>query len=355
MKKIYFTPGPSQLYPSVAKHIERALSDDVLSMSHRSITFQEIYEDATNSLKKLLGIPQEYSVFFISSATEGMERVIQNCVAKRSFHYIQGGFAKRFYQTAVDYKKNAEKYEMEQGKGFDFQTIEAPRAAELITITQCETSTGVIVPEHEISNLKKRYPHALIAVDVVSSIPCTNLDYEFTDCVFFSVQKGFGLPAGLGVLVLSPAAMEKSQFVKSKGYSIGSYHSFEELLGYASKHQTPETPNVFALYLLSNVLQDMLDVGIEKIRKQTDAKAQLMYEFFDNHKVYGPFVKNPADRAKTVLVIEVKGGSEELRMRLKKQGIVVGGGYGPFKNQHIRIANFPAHSVQMVKKLLSNL
>ena len=353
--KYFFTVGPSQLYPTVEGYIKKALEDDVFSMNHRGDVFGEMYQRIDTSLHTFLGIPKAYSVFFLGSATEGMERIIQNCVAKKSHHIITGSFGKRFYQIALDLKKQAEKYEVEFGLGVDVSKIKISKNIELIAVTQSDTSTGVVISESDIAALKKRNPHALIAVDVVSSIPYTNLDYSLMDAVFFSVQKGFGLPAGLGVLVLSPEAMEKSKWLKKKGYATSGFHSFEELHAYSLKHQTPETPNVFDIYLLDKVLHDMLRLGITNIRKDTDAKAHLMYDFFENHKDFAPFVKTHRDRAKTVLVIEVKGGSEGLVQRLKNKGIHVGSGYGPFKESHIRIANFPAHSMQMVKKLLNNL
>ena len=59
MKKIYFTPGPSQLYYSVEKHIESALKEDIMSMSHRSESFKSLYSETINNLRALLEIPPD--------------------------------------------------------------------------------------------------------------------------------------------------------------------------------------------------------------------------------------------------------------------------------------------------------
>ena len=68
-----------------------------------------------------------------------------------------------------------------------------------------------MIPAENIHKVAKQYPDKLIAVDAVSSAPYGDLDYRLLDIVFFSVQKLFGLPAGLGILIVSPRAIEKSE------------------------------------------------------------------------------------------------------------------------------------------------
>lgn len=355
MKNIYFTPGPSQILPSVAKYLKDALQEDIPSISHRGKTYQELFASTTEMLRKLLKIPKDYEVFYISSATEAMERIIENCVTANSYHFVNGAFSKRFYDTALELKKNPTKYEVEDGKGFTFQKVKIPHPTELVCFTQNETSTGVMIDPSDIYEIKKNNPDSLIAVDIVSSVPYVTLDYTFLDCVFFSVQKGFGLPAGLGILIISPKAMEKAKFLADNNHNVGSYHNFLVLSQFAKKNQTPETPNVLGMYLLNKVVQEMLKTGIETIRKQTERKAKTLYTFFEKNKAYTVFVEDKNLRSPTVIVIEVKGGSTNLIKNLKEKGIVMGSGYGSYKEKHIRIGNFPAISIKDVKKLLRNL
>lgn len=388
MKKLFFTPGPSELFPTVPAHLKNGLKENVYSMSHRGSGFQNMYENTCCLLKKLLNISDDYQIFFLSSATESMERVIENCVEEKSFHFVNGAFSDRFFKTAQELGKKPQKCESKEGCGFGFNKTKIPQDAELVCFTHNETSTGVAVDLGDIQTFKRKfnnqsviarsprrpwrsqsekrllrthYPvhprndnwrNALIALDIVSSVPYVDVNYSFFDCVFFSVQKGFGLPAGLGVLIVSPKAMEKSSVLQKKGIPIGSYHSFSSLLQYGEKFQTPETPNVLGIYLLGKVAKDMLEIGIQKIRKETEEKAQMMYDFFEKSGKFRPFVRNPKDRSQTVLTIEVRSGSKPIIEKLKKKGIIVGSGYGAFKESHIRIANFPAITRRDVKKLL---
>ena len=61
----------------------------------------------------------------------------------------------------------------------------------------------------------------LLAVDAVSSLPYPDFDYTILDSVFFSVQKGFGLPAGLGVWMVNDRCIAKAEQLLSRGISIG--------------------------------------------------------------------------------------------------------------------------------------
>ncbi len=203
-----------------------------------------------------------------------------------------------------------------------------------------------------IYDLKKANPEKLIAIDTVSSTPYVDINFKYIDICFFSVQKGFGLPAGLCVMIASPKALEKTEKLFKKDFSIGSYHSLKNLSEKAKDFQTPETPNVLNIYLLGKVTKDMLKKGIKKIRQETDKKAIALYNFFDNHKKYQPFINDVKFRSPTSLVFDVKGESVLLRKKLAKKGFIVSAGYGDNKLNHIRIANFPAHSYKDLKQML---
>lgn len=355
MNKTFFTPGPTHLYPDVNDYIEQALAENICSINHRSKEFMDIYKSTVDSLKSLLNIPAGYHVFFLSSATECMDRMIQNTVEERSFHFVNGAFADRFYKTAIELNKKAEKIEVPYGEGFDFDKVEIKNNPELICITQNETSTGVAVDTENVYILKQLYPEALIAVDIVTSAPYVNLDFNKIDAAFFSVQKGFGLPAGLGVLLVNDKCLDKARAMKNKNLSIGSYHNFMSLYDNAVKYQTTETPNVLGIYLLGKVCDCLNNYGIDKVRKETEEKANLLYNFFDGHNSYKPYVKNKSDRSKTIIEVDVGDKQKEFKKALAEIGIIVGSGYGKLKETHIRIANFPMHKIEDVKKIVSNL
>lgn len=349
---INFTPGPSQLYFTAEDHVKKAFRDGIPSLSHRTKEFESISRDVTEGLRELLNVPANYQLVFCASATEIWERIIQNLVEENSHHLVNGAFSKKFFETATQLNKKPSLTEVKSGEGFGDFNIPS---TELIALTQNETSTGVSLPLDYVNSFRAKNPDALIAVDAVSSLPYPAFDYSKVDSVFFSVQKGFGLPAGLGIWMVNERCIAKAESLVSKGLSIGSYHSLPSLISMAKKNQTPETPNVLGIYLLSKVVQDMLRRGIQIIRKETEYKAAILYQALNTHPVLKPFVKDESWRSKTVIVAECGDQTEKLTKLLVQKGMLPGDGYGAAKTHQLRFANFPAHSKEQYELLVDTI
>ena len=200
-------------------------------------------------------------------------------------------------------------------------------------------------------DFRQQYPQALLSLDIVSSAPYPQIDWQQVDMAYFSVQKGMGLPAGLGVLIASPATLERADIL-AEHRSTGSYHRFASLKQKSDRYQTPATPNMLAIWLLGRVGQDMLDHGIDRIRKETEGKAYRLYAYAEQSPHLEAFVSTKGHRSTTVIVMEVTGGAAPLIAALAKRDLIVGAGYGKMKGRHIRIANFPTHSQEQVCHLI---
>ncbi|MHA6247059.1 aminotransferase class V-fold PLP-dependent enzyme [Pontibacter sp. CAU 1760] len=354
--KIYFTPGPSELYPTVPQHMQTALEEKIGSISHRSKQFQEIFDHAVTGLRTLLQLPDNYQVLFLASATEVWERALQNTAQQESFHLVNGSFSARFFETAQELGCNAQQHEVPFSEGFDVDAIEVPATAELIALIQNETSSGACIPVANINKFRqKAAADALIYVDAVSSLPNPAFDFAQVDSVYFSVQKCFGLPAGLGVWLVNDRCIAKAEALAASGKVIGSYHSLPSMLSKAKANQTVETPNVLGIYLLGKVLEDMNAKSVEVIREETAAKAQLIYTYLEQSSTFTPAVATAAHRSPTTIVANSAVAASEVNQRLAPFNMAVGSGYGKYKESQIRIANFPAHSIAHVKTLIVKL
>ncbi|MDB5272769.1 MAG: serC [Chitinophagaceae bacterium] len=352
--KTYFTPGPSELYPTVYAHMAEALDRKIPVISHRSKAFQEIYANAVSGLRQLLNLPDNYQILFLSSATETWERILQNCVEHTSFHAVNGSFSKRFYEFAGELELTGIKNEVSFGESFRANDLAIPAEAEVICLTQNETSSGAAMPVSEISKVREQHKDALIVVDAVSSLPFPDFDYSKIDSVFFSVQKCFGLPAGLGVWILNERCIDKAKKVSALR-STGTYHTVDSMLSKALVNQTPETPNVLNIFLLSKVVEDMNKIGAAELRASTERKAKMIYDYLASSKNFEIFVSNEAYRSQTTIVANTKMAPAEVNKLLAPFDMAVGSGYGNYKEKQIRIANFPAHSEVQVEKLVSTL
>jgi len=352
--QVNFTPGPSQLYFTVADHARQAFKEGIPSLSHRSKKFEQISRETTDGLRELLNLPADYHIFFTGSATEIWERIFQNLVEQTSFHLVNGSFSKRFHEIGIQLNKNPVKTESPAGQGFE-NDLSIPPNTELIAVTHNETSTGVSLPVEWIHQLKEKNPQTILAVDAVSSMPYPDFDFNLVDSLFFSVQKGFGLPAGLGVWMANERCVAKAETLAAKNISIGSYHNIPTLLAHAKKNQTPETPNVLGIYLLGKVVEDFLRRGINIIRKETEYKAAILYQALETNEWISPFVKEKKFQSKTVIVADCQEQTEKISAFLATKGLHAGDGYGASKKTQLRFANFPAHSKEQFEHLVDSL
>lgn len=351
--KRFFTPGPTHLYPTVPNHIQTALSQHIPSISHRSEVFKNMYGETVQALREVFTLPSNWEVLFFASATEIWERLLQNCISTHSFHFVNGSFSDRFFMAGKKLKLGVMNAEADWGQGFS--EVGIPGGVEMINFTRNETSTGVMTPESFIYDYRTKHPDPLITVDMVSSAPYTDWDWSQIDAAYFSVQKCFGLPAGLGVLLCGPRILERAQEKANTGVSIGTYHSFPAMAQKTRQNQTIETPNGLAIYLLGKVCQDMLARGVKEMRQTIRERAQILYEFLEAHPRWSPFVEDTSFRSQTVIVADLPEGSKEVLEQLAGKDLIIGNGYGKMKGKQLRIANFPAFTDQDFEVLLTEL
>jgi phosphoserine aminotransferase len=352
MKKSFLTPGPSELYFTAADHIREALQHNICEISHRSKAFQDIVQHTITQLRTLFDIPADYHIVFTASATEIWERIIQNLSAKHTYHLVNGSFSSKFYDFAVQLGRETQKYQVPENQGFERGKINIQPQTELICLTHNETSTGVAMPLNDIYYIRNQNPDALIALDMVSSAPYPDLDFKQVDTAFFSVQKCFGLPAGLGVWIFNDRCVQKAEQLQKDKQILGTYHTVAALLANINKYETPETPNMLGIYLLGKVAQDMNSIGIQQIRNSTNYKAALLYDRLAKSKTFKPAVENKDFRSQTVIVAE--GSAEKIKEFLalcQTQNLIIGTGYGKAKDTQMRIANFPTHSKEVFEKV----
>lgn len=350
---IYFTPGPSQIYYTVPDHLKQALKEDVMCISHRSGAFQKIFAEARANIKSLLNLPDGYDIYFTSSANEIWERIVQNLIGKHSHHFVNGSFAEKFHQFATEYQKLPSKHKVDPGK--PFYNYDIPADTELISVTLNETSTGFAFDTSKISELRAAHPDKLLAADGVSAFPAVPFDFNLVDTAYFSVQKCFGLPAGLGVWIVNQKCYEKAQLLEKQGHVTGSYHRLMQLKAEGDKNQTPETPNVLGIYLLAKVTGDLLFRTSRQIQNDTTYKATILYQAIEQSKSLNPFVAEKVNQSKTVIVAECANGNKAILEQFAAKGWIVGKGYGSFKDSHIRLANFPVHSKEVMEEIADTI
>lgn len=351
----YFTVGPSQMHFDFEKYLKEALKKDIPSISHRSPQFTELYFSLTKNLLKIFKAPKDYSVVFLGSGTEFMERTIQNLSSRETLHFVGGAFAGRCAKFAQNAGRNVTVVQMEKDGSYDLDKIPKGANPELVFLTHSETSSGTMLPKKFIEEVIKLFPNAVFACDIVSSAPVSDIPVSKLDVIFFSVQKGFGLPAGLSVGLLSQRAIDQAKKLEDKQKGKNIFHSYVQMSEYAKLGKTKETPNVLLMFLLNKVLENYLKTGLSTLRAKIKKNHKLLSDTLLKITSLDFSQISPKWRSETVLVANTPNGSEGILGKLKKKGVTIATGYGKEKNEKIRIANFPQFSDTDIKNLIKRL
>ena len=248
-----------------------------------------------------------------------------------------GSFGKKWVDYACHILPSTQGLKIAANQSILVADLEVGSEIDLLAITQNETSNASQVPMDVLKSLASKFPEKMIAVDTTSSMGGIALDFSLADVWYASVQKCFGLPAGLGILLISRKAKEK---VARKGEG-GRYNSLSFMLENAASYQTHYTPNVLGIYLLYRVLQDLDPIA------QVDARLRQrmanLEKIVAQSSVFKLLVDNSVTRSTTVAAIAAE---EQVIVAVKKaaekEGMQLGGGYGPLKSSSFRVANFPA-------------
>ncbi|QDA62228.1 aminotransferase class V-fold PLP-dependent enzyme [Hymenobacter jejuensis] len=333
-----FNPGPSAVYPEVRNYLTAAYDEGWLSAPHRGERFTGLMRQTIEELKKKLNIPQDYTVFFLSSATECWEVLAQSLTPTKSFHLYSGAFGEKWYEYAKALRPACTGYPFGIDEVPDVAALPLPDdEVDMVCITQNETSNATQLRDGFILNLYNRLGGALLAVDATSSLGGVQLKYIKADVWFASVQKCFGLPAGLGLMVLSPRAVARFRQINERSHYNSLTAQYEKMLNY----QTTHTPNVLGIYLLYRVLQDRQP--IKTVHQHLLDRATKLYDYFDQATQLKPLVQNPETRSTTVIGLQGPPQLiDDVKRRALQLGLQLGNGYGNWKPTSLRIANFPA-------------
>lgn len=343
---ISFYPGPSRIHDEIPRYVKEACKKGILSINHRSDEFMHLSEKTIGLLKKKLNIPDDYTLFYTSSATECWEIIAQSLVTRRSYHLYSGAFGQKWYDYTKRICSGVRQYPFEREELLNPKKYRFGAEGGVICITQNETSNGTQVTHETIRLISESNPNHLVAVDATSSMAGITLDFNAADIWFASVQKCFGLPAGLAVMVCSPKAMKSVAKIGEKDH----YNSLTFMAEMMDKWQTPFTPNVLGIYLLMRVMED--SKSIEDVEKKIVKRYKRWVDFFGQSNNLTHLVKNTAAHSFTVIPVTApEAVITSIKKEAKKKGLLLGEGYGDLKASTFRIANFPAIKKGEIEKL----
>ena len=335
-----FGSGPSKVRTEALDALA-ATGATLMGTSHRQPPVKNLVGSIRDGLAELFTLPDGYEVVlgvggshaFFDAATFGLIR-------ERSQHLVHGEFTGKFAKAVAGAPFLAEPDIRES----DFTTHPDPVAVagvDTYAWAHNETSTGVMVPVERVAGADEG---ALVLIDATSGAGGLPVDIAQTDTYYFAPQKTFGSDGGLWVALMSPAAIERAQQIKSSGRHIPGFTDLPLAIDNSRKNQTYNTPALATLHLLDSQLRWMLQQGglDWAVNRTTDSSTRL-YEWAEASTYATPFVTDPADRSLVVGTIDLEGvEASAVAAALRENGVVDVDGYRGLNRNQLRIAMFPA-------------
>ncbi len=345
-----FIPGPVKVNDDVLQQLARP------TLGHRGKEYSQLHGETVDMLKKILFTNQ--NVFLSTSSASGIwEAAIRNCVGfdETVLCTCCGAFSDKWADVAKSCGRNVDELKVEWGQATTAEMIDKKLASgkyAAVTLVYSETSTGLMNPVYQISEMmKQKYPDVLVLVDAVSAMVGLPLHFDDLgwDVVLASVQKAFAIPPGFAIAAVSKRALEKSKSVPGRGY----YFDFQAFAKSAEKNQTPTTPSIPHVMALHYQCKKLLQEGMEHVWQRHKEMGEYVrlwakanFDVFCEER----YASNTLTTVKNTRGINV---AEVISAVQKKHNTLFGNGYGKLKDQTFRIAHMGDITLDEVKELLA--
>ena len=275
-----FGAGPTGLpLPVLQRVLDEGLSYgdsgmSVMEMSHRSRWFDDIQASAETRLRRLLNLPEEFSVLFLQGgASLQFAMIPMNFLGtgQTAGYVTTGSFAKKAYSEA---KKVGSARIIASSEDSGFRTLPViegsvvPQDLAYVHFTSNNTIYGTqwqtwptdVVPP--------------VVADMSSDILSRPIDANRFHLIYAGAQKNLGI-AGLTVVLVN-----KSWVYDKSVAGLPSMLSYQTHLDNDSRYNTPPT---FAVYVLSVLLEWIEEQGgLPAITERNEEKARLLYGVLDD-------------------------------------------------------------------------
>lgn len=337
-----FVPGPTNVPDRVLRAMHRAQED------HRSSAFPELTHGLLRDLKPVFGATEGRPFIFAATGTGMWEAALTNTLAPgdRVLAARFGQFSHLFIDTAERLGFRVDVIDVEWGEAVDPGLIGAALAADkahaikAVLLVHNETATGVT---NDLAGIREamdeaRHP-ALLLVDGVSSIG--SLDFQFdawgVDVAICGSQKGFMMPAGLGMLCVSPEALGR---IETNRYP-RAYFDLRPQILHNDQGYFPYTPALAHLFGLREALDMLHEEGMAQVAAR---HARLAEGVRRAVHAWGLqlIARDPESRSNTVTGIVVPEGKDARHVidhAFRRWDLALGSGLGRLNGRVFRIGH----------------
>jgi alanine-glyoxylate transaminase/serine-glyoxylate transaminase/serine-pyruvate transaminase len=341
-RNFLFVPGPTNVPDRVLNAMHRPMED------HRSPVFPKLPLSIFPDLKKVFRTSEGQPFIFAATGTGMWEAALVNTCSPgdRVLAARYGQFCHLFIDCAQRLGLQVDIIDVPWGEGAPPDKIEealrkdAKHEYKGVLVVHNETATGVTsniaAVRQAIDNAK--HP-ALLYVDGVSSVGSLEfrMDDWGVDLAITGSQKGFMLPAGLGLIGVSQKALARRESAKLPRV----FFDFGDQIKANATGYFPYTPPLALLYGLRESLDMLLEEGLDNVYARHHRLAEGVRAAV---KAWGLTVcaKDPKWNSDTVSAVMVPpgfDGAAVIETAFRKYNMALGAGLGQMAGKLFRIGH----------------
>ena len=358
-RKLTFIPGPIEF----SKNVLAAMSTP--SQAHTSPEFVKVFQSVLLKTRKMFASKVESGsqpFVLAGSGTLGWDLCGANFVNKSDNVLVlsTGFFSDSFANCLKIYSDKVDVLEAPQfGAAIDNSQLESMLSKtkyDVITITQTDTSSGVLSNVEEISKIiKKSNPDAFIIVDAVCATACEALEFDSwgIDYVLTASQKAVGVPAGLSISIASARAIKKAEARESPSAFFTDMKRWLPIMrAYeAGKGAYFATPPVQLIHALNASFDEILSKEDQSIDARVQAHV-VASDYFKDKCVNElglklvPVSKDVAAHGLSVIYYPENITAGDLLSKMAENGFTIAGGiYKDYKDKYFRVGHMGVSAV----------
>lgn len=207
-RNLLMIPGPIEFTPAVLREMGKATT------SHIAPAFIEQFGQALERMRDVFICPDGQPFVVAGSGTLAMDLAGANLVEPGDAVLVvnTGYFGDRYGDLLARYGAEVDHIRAEIGDAPDMESVESAlmsRDYKLMTITQVDTSTGVLADVQAMAKLAQE-TGTMVVVDGVCSVAGETLRMTEwgVDFALTASQKAISVPPGLALAVAGPRAMQ---------------------------------------------------------------------------------------------------------------------------------------------------
>ena len=317
MKKYNFNAGPSILPDVVLEAAAKAIIDfdgtglSLLSISHRTPEFEAVLAEAKSLLKELLGIPDNYKIYFMGGgASTQFFHIPANFLGKKAGYVNTGVWTKKAIKEAKFYG-DVEVVASSEDKNFNYIPKGFDISEDLDYLYICSNNT-IYGTEYK-EDIDSPVP---LFADMSSNILSRPIDVSKYALIYGGAQKNLA-PAGVAFMIIRDDMLDKVVRPLPTMMNVNTHVENDSMFN---------TPPVFPIYVLRETLKWVkAEGGLAEIHRRNEEKAAKLYGEIDRNSLFRGTVAEE-DRSSMNICFVMTEGNEELAAEFmafaKERGMV---------------------------------